>query len=116
LIGRIGPVRALHLELGALLFEARSFAHELHALLEVTLLHELLAFLHQLLSGLHEVLANLLKLLILLTGATALVVIVMMMMVVVSAKGGHEVSRLLPGQAKLVHRTDLQTRLHAYGG
>jgi hypothetical protein len=39
-----------------------------------------------------------------------------MMVVMMSPKSRHEVGRLLPGQTKLVHRTDLQTRLHAYRG
>jgi hypothetical protein len=109
----IGSVCALHLELSALLLEARSLANELHALLEVALLHKLLTFLYELLSGLHELLT---ELLILLPGATALAVIMVMMVGMMSPKSRHEVGRLLPGQTKLVHRTDLQTRLHSYRG
>jgi hypothetical protein len=63
----IGSLSALRLKPCTLLFEARSFAHEPHTLLEVTLLDEPLALLYELLPVLHEALANVLKLVILLS-------------------------------------------------
>jgi hypothetical protein len=111
LVARVGSISALHLKPGTLLFEARALAHQLHALLEVTLLHELLTLLHELLPVLQEALANVPKLVILLSARGATIVItVVMMVVVMSPKRGHEV-RLHPRRAKRL-RTELQTRIH----